>query len=499
MSQLSSVDRVVLLLFYNDLRIHDNAALRQAAKLCSSDDNSRLLLVYAPLWMDKQQQNSRHNSYDYPEMGKARQQFLSQSLQDLDRSLQRLGNRLCCLPVQRAATDSLQPSMLQRTLGQAGSENKVTAPDSEGEVWTQLCALLDSLKVTDICVSHCADYDQKQAYQALQSKYPTINWHVSTTATLFEQLPTKQLPASFSQFRKQIETKFNLLTATDEITVAAAPSALPPMPEHLTECLNKSLAASLSVGYEYQLHGSGGEDSTSVGASASQFPQLSEGQLKGGETQALKHLQDYFNSAAPSTYKVTRNALDEWSHSTKFSPWLANGSLSVKTLLQRLRQYQREVVSNDSTYWIWFELLWREYFYWYGVTHDQKLFYFQGIRQQAPNTQFHHKRLMQWKNGTTAYPIVNACMHQLNTTGYMSNRGRQLVASCLIHELGLDWRYGAAYFEQQLIDYDVASNWGNWQYLAGVGADPRGCRQFNLIKQTQQHDPQGEFIARWQG
>lgn len=62
----------------------------------------------------------------------------------------------------------------------------------------------------------------------------------------------------------------------------------------------------------------------------------------------------------------------------------------------------------------------------------------------------------------------------------MSNRGRQLTASCFIHELGLDWRYGATYFEQHLIDYDVASNWGNWQYLAGVGADPRGCRQFNL-------------------
>ena len=67
-----------------------------------------------------------------------------------------------------------------------------------------------------------------------------------------------------------------------------------------------------------------------------------------------------------------------------------------------------------------------------------------------------------WKSGNTNYPIVDACMRQLNATGYMSNRGRQLVASCLIHELGIDWRHGAAYFESQLIDYDVASNWGNW-------------------------------------
>jgi deoxyribodipyrimidine photo-lyase len=90
-------------------------------------------------------------------------------------------------------------------------------------------------------------------------------------------------------------------------------------------------------------------------------------------------------------------------------------------------------------------------------------------------------------------------MKQLNVTGFMSNRGRQLAASCLVHELGLDWRYGAAYFEQQLIDFDVASNYANWQYLAGVGADPRGHRKFDLSKQTLQYDPEQTFIQYWQG
>ena len=90
-------------------------------------------------------------------------------------------------------------------------------------------------------------------------------------------------------------------------------------------------------------------------------------------------------------------------------------------------------------------------------------------------------------------------MKQLNATGFMSNRGRQIAASCLVNELAVDWRYGAAYFEQQLLDYDVASNWGNWQYLAGVGADPRGKRHFDLDKQTRQYDPEGRFINKWQG
>ena len=90
-------------------------------------------------------------------------------------------------------------------------------------------------------------------------------------------------------------------------------------------------------------------------------------------------------------------------------------------------------------------------------------------------------------------------MKQLNQTGYMSNRARQIVASCLVNELQLDWRFGAAYFQQQLIDYDVAANWGNWQYIAGVGKDTRGPRRFNKDKQTALYDPQFVFIKRWQG
>jgi deoxyribodipyrimidine photo-lyase len=79
----------------------------------------------------------------------------------------------------------------------------------------------------------------------------------------------------------------------------------------------------------------------------------------------------------------------------------------------------------------------------------------------------------------------------------MSNRGRQNVASYLIDYLKLDWRLGAAYFEQQLIDYDVSSNWGNWAYQAGVGNDPRGKRIFNIDKQAKEYDPHNEYRKLW--
>jgi deoxyribodipyrimidine photo-lyase len=186
-------------------------------------------------------------------------------------------------------------------------------------------------------------------------------------------------------------------------------------------------------------------------------------------------------------------------YSTKFSPWLAQGCLSARRIIHRLNQYEDEVVSNDSTYWIYFELLWREYFQWYAEKYGEQMIAFSGIKDRSPNTSFYPERFQKWCQGTTPYPIVNACMRQLKATGYMSNRGRQLVASCFVHELSLDWRYGAAYMEQQLVDFDLGSNWGNWQYLAGVGADPRGHRQFDLNKQTQIYDPKQQFINHWHG
>ena len=450
LSQTLMDRKIVLMLFHNDLRINDNATLLKAAEI-ASDNSGRLLCVYVSDMSDLLAEQASKPPYQFADMGQARTKFLVESLADLDKSLQRLGNRLLCLEKEH----SLQ----------------------ELDALIQLCQLIEQKQVTDICVSQTADYYQNQAYKVLQHKFPHINWHSQSTATLFAAMPTHELPKSFTQFRKQVEAHHNLLTAESGFEVYQAPEALPPMPDNM---LNN---------HQYLLNQQ--SDDLSQQTKPSEF--------QGGETSATSHLNSYFNSQAPSTYKITRNALDDWTHSTKFSAWLANGTLSVKVLLNRLRLYEAQVIANDSTYWIWFELLWREYFHWYAMAHQQKLFWFRGISQNAPMTYLDTERLEQWQMGTTQYPIVNACIHQLKATGYMSNRGRQIVASCFIHELGLDWRHGASYFEQHLIDYDVASNWGNWQYLAGVGADPRGCRQFNLIKQTQQHDPNGTFIDKWQG
>ena len=122
----------------------------------------------------------------------------------------------------------------------------------------------------------------------------------------------------------------------------------------------------------------------------------------------------------------------------------------------------------------------------------------QGIKINLPNLNQHNTQLFEkWQLGKTNCNFIDANMRELQLTGFMSNRGRQNVASYLCHDLQLDWRFGAAYFEQQLIDYDACSNWCNWAYLAGVGNDPRITRKFNIDKQAKDYDKEEIFRNLW--
>lgn len=374
-------------------------------------------------------------------IGTHRLRFLRESLNDLDQRLRQYGQQLLVM---------------------------------EGNPFTQLAQLIRQHQIQAVFASEQAGLYERQQWQRLQQQYRYVEFCTLPTHTLLqrEQLPfmLTELPATFSQFRRLVEP-------LSPPTLTPTPATLPPSLMDIAH--RQRLSQPLT-----QRNAAPGDHETTEA-------------FRGGESAALSRLQRYFSSPHPAQYKHTRNALDDWNSSTKFSPWLANGGLSVRILLQHILDYEQQYGANQSTYWIKFELLWREYFQWYAHCHGDALFAFTGIRQRKPLTCFYPERFRRWCNGNTPYPIVNACMNQLNATGYLSNRGRQLVASALVNELQLDWRHGAAYFEQQLIDYDVASNWGNWQYLAGVGADTREKRHFNLEKQTMLYDPDGAFIRRW--
>ncbi|PLW39067.1 hypothetical protein PCASD_08950 [Puccinia coronata f. sp. avenae] len=249
---------------------------------------------------------------------------------------------------------------------------------------------------------------------------------------------------------------------------------------------------------------------------------------QGGEAEALRRLDDYFfkgNSPPVRSYKTTRNGLLGHAYSTKLSPFLALGCISPRKIIHSLWDHEAKFGSNKDTYWVLFEILWRDYFIFISQKFGRTLFFLKGFegrldpkgaaqklsywkpfkdeKMMQPGSQGHRvdtpvsRNALAWLQGKTGVPFIDANMMELRETGFMSNRGRQNVASFLAKDLELDWRIGAEWFESALLDYDPCSNYGNWQYVAGVGNDPRTSRQFNPIKQAKDYDSQGEYVKMW--
>lgn len=219
--------------------------------------------------------------------------------------------------------------------------------------------------------------------------------------------------------------------------------------------------------------------------------------FEGGETAGLKRVEDYFfQSSAVASYKLTRNGMLDFNDSSKFSPWLAQGCLSPRWIYKRLKDFENGVEKNESTYWLFFELLWRDFFQFTSKKEGTKIFKLEGLQNNLVEFQYSEEKIQAWIEGQTGIPLIDASMRELNLTGYTSNRARQNVASFFVHDLNQDWRIGAAYYESVLIDYDVASNYCNWMYVAGVGNDPRS-RKFNIIKQAKQYDADGAFVKNY--
>lgn len=369
-------------------------------------------------------------------MGGQRERFLRESLQSLREELGALGQNLLIL---------------------------------EGSPELVIPALVRDYRLEAVATSMTPGFYERKALEALQAKLSVpLTVHRCSTLWDVEQLPfdLDELPAHFTPFKKAV-----LQSTVDE--AMDAPARLPPPPSvtfhRLPACATPPHIA---------------------------LP------VRGGSAAGSRRLRQFvFDERAIATYKETRNCLDGLDGSSTLSPWLANGSLSPRDVYDSIKRFEAEYGANESTYWLYFELLWREFFYWRAIADDINLFRLRpaGGQKRLHNCTFDPRGFARWCSGSTDYALVNAFMRQLVATGWMSNRGRQIVASALVNELGIDWRYGAAFFEKHLIDYDVASNYGNWQYIAGVGADPRGGRHFNLEKQAAEHDPDGVFVRKWDG
>ncbi|MGB0432230.1 MAG: DASH family cryptochrome [Bacteroidia bacterium] len=220
--------------------------------------------------------------------------------------------------------------------------------------------------------------------------------------------------------------------------------------------------------------------------------------FKGGEREAWKRLNHYFwQTEELANYKYKRNGLLGEDYSSKFAAWLALGCISPVSIYHEVKRFESEIKKNQSTYWLVFELIWRDYFRYVCAKYGDHVFYPGGIRQENIKWKWNRELFEKWRLGETGVPFVDANMQELLHTGFMSNRGRQNVASFLVKDLGLDWRAGAEWFESQLVDYDVCSNYGNWNYVAGIGNDPRDDRYFDVVWQAKKYDTKAEYIKTW--
>ena len=326
--------------------------------------------------------------------------------------------------------------------------------------------LMSELKIETLYASREIGTEEEMVVQRILQNTPTIRFKTEFSGSLIhpDEFPfsLENTPEVFTTFRKSVESALRINPPIGEPSFRssiASKSEMPAIPE-------------VSVDKRAVL------------------------QFEGGEAAALSRLNTYFFEGDHlRSYKETRNGLLGADFSSKLSPWLAQGSLSPRLIYSEIKRYEGERIANESTYWLFFELLWREFFRCIALKHGARLFL--GLRKPGEPARFDHALFAGWCRGETGMPFIDANIRELNATGYMSNRGRQNVASFLVHDLGLPWSSGAFYFESQLLDYDVASNWGNWTYVAGVGNDPRRDRYFNILKQSARYDPEGAYIKTW--
>ena len=420
--------------FKTDLRLHDNETLIRAIE--QSDD---IIPVYC--FDDAHYQITE---YGFHKTGNFRAQFLLESIKDLDQNLRKLSSGLIIV---------------------------------KGKPEYELYKIAQKYKAKKVFAKKEVAYEEKQTEERVEKELWKLKCELETfsTSTLYhaQDLPfsIKDIPEVFTNFRKKVEKESSIRS----IFLAPKIITSPPISE-------LSLPTLEQLGL-----------TTITSDPRTAFP------FKGGETEAYQRLNYYFRETKLiSTYKESRNGLIGTDYSSKFSPWLANGCLSPREIYYELKRYEEEYGANDSTYWLVFELLWRDYFRFMMKKHRHQFFIQTGIKAAGSPTHTNNQELLQkWINGKTNHDFINANMIELKLSGFMSNRGRQNVASYLCHDLKLDWRYGAAYFEQQLIDYDACSNWGNWAYVAGVGNDPRENRYFNIDKQANDYDSKKEYRKLW--
>lgn len=212
---------------------------------------------------------------------------------------------------------------------------------------------------------------------------------------------------------------------------------------------------------------------------------------------AMKRFHDYADNM--EDYDENRNNLTY--NASHLSAPLAIGVISSRTIIRYLLDNKIKKVDqgDDGTVQWVRQIAWRD-FYKHIVANCPFVCMHKPFQLDYSDIEWEYNKehWLAWCEGNTGFPVVDACMRQLNTTGYLSNRGRMIVASFLTKHLMIDWRYGEEYFLNHLVDCDFASNNGGWGFCSSVGVDPQPYfRIFNPYLQSTRFDSDGEFIKQW--
>jgi deoxyribodipyrimidine photo-lyase len=427
--------KTIFIWYRNDLRLHDHTPLVRAI-----EQGAKVIPIYCF--------DDRHfgqTKFGFPKTGNFRAQFLMESVADLRESWRSIGSDLI---IRRGLPEEIIP------------------------------ALATELNMTDLYYHRECTSEEIAVEKALESALKPLNVSCKSfwghTIHRLQDLPFNiaNIPELFTKFRKDVERECRIPTPL------AAPTKVPALPLAIDPGNLPTLA--------------------DFGLETPQFEPRGVLAFHGGETAGMARLDEYFwKNDRLRVYKETRNGMLGANYSSKFSAWLALGCLSPRYICHQIDKYETDRIENDSTYWLFFELLWRDYFRLICAKHGKKIFHLSGLQGVNLVWKEDWTRFNLWREGKTGFPLIDANMRELATTGFMSNRGRQNVGSFLTKNLGIDWRMGAEWFESCLIDYDVCSNWGNWNYTAGVGNDARGFRFFNISKQSLDYDRDGRYVKHW--
>lgn len=420
--------RNILVWFRNDLRLHDNEMLVEA--VAKSDS---ILPVY--FFDPRHFTATEHSTF---KTGKARARFLLECIGELRKDLQSMGGNI--LLITGKPEEELPKLVEQMDIAEVYHHREVAIEET-----TVSASVEDMLWKQKVNLKHFIGH------------------------TLYNKedlpFPIKDIPDVFSQFKKKTER--------DAIV---KPCFLAPSEINFVETENWGELPSLAdLGFVEQGDG-----------------KLQDFAIKGGEAAGLQHLKNLLKPGSPVYFKShSRPVAGKDKFISNLSSWLSLGCLSPRKVYWMIKEAEESFGSNANFNQMILGLLWRDYFRFMFKKHGSSFYRMAGAEEdllgvcESGNSAFE-----QWKNGTTGNLLVNKYMIQLNKGGFIPHSARLLVATFLIYFLKIDWILGAAYFEEKLIDYAPASNWGNWAIVAGAGNENPSRSTFDLEKQIKILEPE---------